>query len=126
MLPCALRAVVGNESLYRGTVWIDRRSFAKVRVQAVQTRTSAPIVSNEEMHNYAAVAELEGSPVFLLTRHTARQIVLIAGRNLLLEKASTFTRLHRQRRIAFARRAARHTTASASCTATPIRAFVTW
>ena len=80
-----------KESLYRGTVWIDRRSFAKVRVQAVQTRTSAPIVSNEEIHNYEPVAELEGSSLFLLTRLTARQIVLIAGRNLLLEKASTFT-----------------------------------
>ncbi len=80
-----------TNSLYRGTVWIDGRSFAKVRIQAVQTRTSAPIVSNEETHHYTAVSELEGSPVFLLTRHAARQIVLIAGRNLLLEKASSFT-----------------------------------
>ena len=38
------------ETFYRGTVWIDQPTFAKVRVQAVQTRTSAPIVSNEEVH----------------------------------------------------------------------------
>ena len=38
----------GTRSLYRGTVWIDRRTFARVRVQAVQTNLSAPVVSNEE------------------------------------------------------------------------------
>ena len=45
-----------DEALYRGTVWIDRRTFARVKVQAVQTRTSAPIVSNEEIHTYEPVA----------------------------------------------------------------------
>jgi hypothetical protein len=81
-------------ALYRGTVWIDRQSFAKVRVQAVQTRTAAPIVSNEEIHSYEAVAQVEGTPVYLLERQTARQILLIAGRNLLLEKASQFSDFH--------------------------------
>ncbi len=81
-------------ALYKGTVWIDRQSFAKVRVQAVQTRTAAPIVSNEEIHSYEAVAQVEGTPVYLLARQTARQIVLIAGRNLLLEKASQFSDFH--------------------------------
>lgn len=80
-----------DEALYRGTVWIDRRTFARVKVQAVQTRTSAPMVSNEEIHTYEPVAEVDGFPTLLLTRLTARQIVLIAGRNLLLEKAATFS-----------------------------------
>ena len=80
-----------DAALYKGTVWIDRRSFAKVRVQAVQTRTAAPIVSNEEINIYEAVAQVEATPVYLLARQTARQIVLIAGRNLLLEKASQFS-----------------------------------
>jgi hypothetical protein len=80
-----------NAALYKGTVWIDRRSFAKVKVQAVQTRTVAPIVSNEEIHTYEAVAQAEGTPIYVLTAQTARQIVLIAGRNLLLEKASQFS-----------------------------------
>jgi hypothetical protein len=80
-----------DEALYRGTVWIDRRTFARVKVQAVQTRTSAPIVSNEEIHTYEPVATVDGIPVTLLTRLAARQIVLIAGRNLLLEKLATFS-----------------------------------
>jgi hypothetical protein len=83
-----------DQALYRGTVWIDRRTFARVRVQAVQTRTAAPIVSNEEIHTYEPVTTIEGVPITLLTRLTARQIVLIAGRNLLLEKAATFTDFH--------------------------------
>jgi hypothetical protein len=80
-----------DAALYRGTVWIDRRSFARLRVQAVQTRTAAPIVSNEEIHTYDVVAEIAGVPISVITEQTARQIVLIAGRNLLLEKAARFT-----------------------------------
>jgi hypothetical protein len=83
-----------DDALYRGTVWIDRRTFARVKVQAVQTRSAPPIVSNEEIHAYAPVTTIAGFPVMLMTRLTARQIVLIAGRNLLLEKATTFSDFH--------------------------------
>jgi hypothetical protein len=80
-----------DEALYRGTVWIDRQTFARVKVQAVQTRTTPPIVSNEEIHLYEPVTTVGGLPLMLLTRLTSRQIVLIAGRNLLLEKAAAFS-----------------------------------
>ena len=83
-----------DESLYRGTVWIDRRTFARVKAQAVQTRTAAPIISNEEIHTYGPVASVSGFPVMLMTQLTARQIVLIAGRNLLLEKSAAFSDFH--------------------------------
>ena len=78
-------------SLYRGTVWIDRRTFARVRVQAVQAGLSAPVVSNEEMQHYAPVVPIGNQPVFLFSSLTARQIVLIAGRNLLSRRASAFS-----------------------------------
>ena len=80
-----------SAALYRGTVWIDRRSFAKRRVQVVQTRTAAPVVSNEEIHTYDVVGDIGGVPIALLTQQTARLIVLIAGRNLLLEKTTRLT-----------------------------------
>jgi hypothetical protein len=86
--------VTDAEALYRGTVWIDRQTFARIKVQAVQSRTSAPVASNEEIHQYDQVVEIEGFPVRLLTRLTARQIILIAGRNLLVEKATTLTEFH--------------------------------
>ena len=78
--------VDAKQSLYRGTVWIDRRTFARVQVQAVQTDLSAPVVSNEEIQRYRPVASVDGHPLFLFKGLTARQIVMIAGRNLLVEK----------------------------------------
>jgi hypothetical protein len=86
--------VTDAEALYRGTVWIDRRTFARVKVQAVQSRTAPPIVSNEEIQQYGPVTEIDGVEIRLLTGLTARQIILIAGRNLLLEKATTFSEFH--------------------------------
>jgi hypothetical protein len=79
-----------DTALYRGTVWIDRHSFARRRIHAIQTRTSAPVVSNEEVHTYEPVTDIDGFALLLLSKLTARQIILIAGRNLLLEKAATF------------------------------------
>jgi hypothetical protein len=86
----AFNPVEQNRSLYRGTVWIDRRTFARIRVKAVQTNLSAPVVSNEETQRYRAVASVDGHPLFLFEGLTARQIVMIAGRNLLVEKSVTF------------------------------------
>ena len=79
-----------GHSLYRGTVWIDKRTFARIRVQAVQTDLSAPVVSNEEIQTYAPVTAIGNRPVFLFTGLEARQIMLIAGRNLLVEKRVSF------------------------------------
>jgi hypothetical protein len=83
-----------GRSLYRGTVWIERRTFARVKVQAVQTSLSAPVVSNEEIQTYAPVASIGNRPVFLFAGLTARQIMLIAGRNLLVEKSVAFSDFH--------------------------------
>ena len=80
-----------DSALYRGTVWIDQRTFARIRVQATQSGLAAPVVSNEETLRYAHVATIGNQPIFLFTGMSARQIVLIAGRNLLVEKDVTFS-----------------------------------
>ena len=80
-----------GRSLYRGTFWVDQKTFARVKVQAVQTELSAPVVSNEEIQTYAPVVTLEDRPIFLFTGLTARQIILMAGRNILVEKTVGFT-----------------------------------
>ena len=77
-------------ALYRGTVWIDQQTFARVRVHAVQGRLSAPVVSNDETQRYTPVV-VGNRPVFLFSGLTARQIVLVAGRNLLVEKSVEFS-----------------------------------
>ncbi|MEP6783732.1 MAG: hypothetical protein ABI983_08680, partial [Acidobacteriota bacterium] len=79
-----------SAALYKGTAWIDRASFATLRVQAVQTRLSPPIASNEEQLDYRPVGASGGVALYALTAQSARQIVLIAGRNLLLEKSARF------------------------------------
>ena len=81
-----------DSALYRGTVWIDRKTFARVRVQAVQSGLSG--AGRLERGNAAlhAVAVVGNRPVFLFSGLTARQILLIAGRNLLRrERRSQFT-----------------------------------
>ena len=83
--------VAEGQSLYRGTIWIERRTFARVQVQAVQTGLTAPVVSNEEIQTYEPVATIGNRPVFLFTGLDARQIMLIAGRNLLVEKRVAFS-----------------------------------
>jgi hypothetical protein len=85
--------VRADAALYTGTVWIDKKTFARVKVQAVQGGLSAPVISNEEIQRYSPVA-VGNRPVFLFTALTARQIVLIAGRNLLVEKSVEFSGFH--------------------------------
>lgn len=82
--------VRSGRSLYRGTVWIDRRSFRRVKLQAVQTELSAPVVSNDETVRFARVGEIDGEEIHLPVETTAQQIVLIAGRNILVEKIARF------------------------------------
>jgi hypothetical protein len=80
-----------GRSLYRGTVWIDTHSFVRVKVQAIQTHLSPPVVSNEEVQNFAPVAAPEGVPLVLMSRFTSRQVMLVAGRNLLVERIVQFS-----------------------------------
>jgi hypothetical protein len=98
----------GKAALYRGTVWIDRETFARVRVQTVQSGLPAPVVSNDETQHYRPVESIGGRPVFLFARMSARQILMVAGRNVLVEKSVTFTNIQvNQRSFVVARDAAR-------------------
>ena len=80
-----------DASLYSGTIWVDRRTFARIRVQAVQGGLAAPVVSNEEIQRYTPPVMVGNQEVYLFSGLTSRQIMLIAGRNLLVEKNVTFT-----------------------------------
>ena len=80
-----------DSALYHGTVWIDQRTFARIRVQAIQGGLAAPVVSNEETLRYEHVATIGNQPVFLFAGMSARQIVLVAGRNLLVQKDVSFS-----------------------------------
>ena len=81
----------GARSLYRGTVWIDAESFLKLKVQSVQTQLTPPVVSNEEIQYFTPAAELDGRSLSMFTRLVGRQIMLLAGRNLLVEREVNFS-----------------------------------
>ena len=81
-----------TKALYRGTVWIDRATWLKLKVQAVQTEVSTPVLSSEETHYFSVVGTANGRTVTLLTELVGRQSLLIAGRNLLLERSIHFDR----------------------------------
>jgi hypothetical protein len=75
-----------TQALYRGTIWIDRGTYARLRVQAVQTHLTGPVTSNDETQTYTVAATVDDRPVWLLNRLTSRQIFLIAGRSILVER----------------------------------------
>lgn len=81
----------GNESLYRGTVWIDTATYARLRQQAAQTSLTAPVISNDEVQDFAPVRTASGREVWLPSRLYNQQLFLIAGRNLLVERRITFS-----------------------------------
>jgi hypothetical protein len=77
-------------SLYRGTIWIDARTFVQRKLQATQTNLSAPVVSNEETHFFAPIGRINEREIMLPVRMISKQIVLVAGRNMLVEKSTLF------------------------------------
>lgn len=87
----AFEPAAPGRSLYRGTVWIDAERFVRVKLQTVQTDLSAPVVSNEETQRYEPQRDDQGREFWLTTRIDSKQIILIAGRNLLVEKDVAFS-----------------------------------
>lgn len=81
----------GSRSLYRGTVWIDAESFLKLKVQSVQTQLAPPVVSSEEVQYFTPAADLQGRTLSMFTRLVGKQIMLVAGRNLLVEREVRFS-----------------------------------
>jgi hypothetical protein len=73
-------------AFYRGTVWIDRATFVRLKVQAVETKLGGPVVSNDETQVFEPSGDINGGPVWLLNRLTSKQIFLIAGRSVLIER----------------------------------------
>ncbi len=75
-----------THAFYRGTVWIDRATFVRLKVQAVETKLSGPVVSNDETQLFEPFGDIDGRPVWLLNRLSSKQIFLIAGRSVLIER----------------------------------------
>lgn len=77
-------------SLYRGSVWIDRETYQRVKLHTLQTHPGAPVLASEETQQFAVVGQAAGRSVTLLTSLIGRQTFLLAGRSLLVERRLDF------------------------------------
>ncbi len=78
-------------SLYEGRVWIDKRSYAKVKMVVRQTRLVEPQVSNEETDIFEALPGPAGRDYRVMTRVKGQQIFSVIGRNVVAEREIRFT-----------------------------------
>jgi len=90
--------------LYRGTVWIDTRTWARIRLSMVQLHLVGEVLSNEEQVSFQPfakdtnaplnaeeVAKLDPKAIFWLPRDVnAEQVVSAAGRATPVLRATTF------------------------------------
>jgi hypothetical protein len=91
--------------LYRGTVWIDSRTWARIRLTMVQLNLSGEVLSNEERIDFqpfaldshapltaADVAKSDARSILWLPREvSAQQVISAAGRANVILRSTEFT-----------------------------------
>jgi hypothetical protein len=75
-----------SATLYAGRVWIDAETFERVKIDTVQAHGKAPVISSEETIDFARVPAGNRGLVVLPEHVTTKQIWLVAGQNLVVEK----------------------------------------
>jgi hypothetical protein len=88
---------VEGRNLYRGTVWVDRALWTRVRSRAVQLGLQGEVLSNEETMTYSPIDE-NGAPAawsaasyFLPLRVTAQQVLSVLNTATVVEKEVRLT-----------------------------------
>ena len=77
-------------SLYSGRVWIDKTTYAKIKMSVRQTDLTPPQVSNDETDTYAPFQGPEGHTYWLLQKLEGQQIFSVGGQNVVAERFITF------------------------------------
>ncbi len=90
-------AVTPGQPLYRGTVWIDRELYARLKTQALQVGLEGEVLSNEETTFYSPVDAL-GQPApwtaesyFLPLRVVGQQLLSILNSATQVEKETVLS-----------------------------------
>jgi hypothetical protein len=78
-------------SLYRGRVWIDRESFARLKASVIQTNLEPPVLTNEEVDRYETRTDADGRAYRMLVRADGQQVWSTAGRSFVVQREVTFT-----------------------------------
>jgi hypothetical protein len=103
--------VTPGKSLYQGKVWIDRKTFARVRIASVQTGLEPPVTSNDERDQYGPAPGAGERPLWVLQRIEGQQIWNISGVNLVVQREIEFSDFALNAADFEARRAAAHQSA---------------
>ncbi len=87
------------ENLWKGTVWIDREIYARVKTRALQLGLAGDVISNEETQLFEPV-DVNGQPAswsadnyFLATRVEAQELQSILNVAVQVEKQSLLTEI---------------------------------
>ena len=80
-----------TRALYRGRVWIDKASWARVRVDSVQTKVESPFLSNEEKTTYQPLTAPDGGEDWVISRIDGQQIYSTGGRSFIVLREITFS-----------------------------------
>jgi MucB/RseB N-terminal domain len=75
-----------SRALYEGKVWIETRTFARVRSSLVQHGLQPPITSSDERDHFRPVAGPDGTTYWLLGGIEGQQVFTTAGRNLVVSR----------------------------------------
>lgn len=81
-----------SRRLYRGRVWIDTVTFARRRLNAVQTQVETPLLSVEDDLWFEPLPGA-GEPLWVLVRSRGQQVISISGRNLVLVREIEFANI---------------------------------
>lgn len=73
-------------TLSSGKVWIDSKTYARVRVAQVQDKQPAPIVSNDQRDTYGPITGPDGFTYWVLSRIDSQQIYSTNGRTFVINK----------------------------------------
>ncbi|HEV7765749.1 MAG TPA: hypothetical protein VGQ76_12155 [Thermoanaerobaculia bacterium] len=90
--------------LYRGTVWIDAKSWARIRINMVQLNLTGEILSNEERVDFVPFSRESRAPItaaevgasdarnviWLPAGVVAQQVISAAGRASVVQRTTTF------------------------------------
>lgn len=90
--------------LYRGTVWIDAKTWARIRINMVQLNLTGEVLSNEERVDFVAFSRETKAPlsaaevatsdarglIWLPVAVDAQQVISAAGRASVVQRTTTF------------------------------------
>jgi len=74
---------------FSGKVWLDKVSFAKVKITSVQTNLQDPVISNDQTDFYLPHTAADGE-LWLLDHIDGQQVFSTSGRNTAVERKITF------------------------------------